>query len=143
MSNKDFKFSQKRPPWMSDDLIELMKNCDIALNRYKTTKTVEDRNIMKYYRNLVNISVKKARNEFVKSQLDIYKNDAKTFWKHIGDILPSKGNTQNFDNILDEEDKQMPVEDLPDFINTYFATVGTKLDKQIPNKTECRSKLYD
>ena len=89
---------------------------------------------MRYYRNLVNRSVRKARNEYIKTQLDIYKNDAKEIWKHISDILPTIGNTQYFDNILDDENKQIPTEDLPEFINTYFATIGTKLDKQIPSK---------
>ena len=53
---------------------------------------------------------------------------------NISDILPSKGNIQNFDNILDDKNKQIPKENLPEFINTYFAKIGTKLDKKIPIK---------
>ena len=66
-----------------DDLIELMKNRDNSLKKYKATKTTEDKSIMKHFRNLVNISVRKARNEYVKTQLDVHKNDAKKFWKHL------------------------------------------------------------
>ena len=127
---KDFKFSQKRPLWMTNDLIDLMKNRHNSLKRYKITKSIEDRNDM---RNLVNTSVRKARNEYIKTQLDIYENDAKKIWKHVSDILPTIGNTQYFDNIFDDENKQIPTKDLPEFINTYFATIGTNLDKQIPS----------
>ena len=132
---KEFKFANTRPPWMIDDLIELMKNRDNSLKKYRISKLEEDKNNMKYFRNLVNTTIKKARNEYIKTQLNIYKNDAKKFWKHISDILPTKSKTQNFDNILDDNNKQIAMDKLPEFINTYFATIGTKLDEQIPTRT--------
>ena len=40
---KDFKFAKEKPKWMSDDLIELMKNRDISLKQYLKTKTEVDK----------------------------------------------------------------------------------------------------
>ena len=40
---KNFKFARERPKWMTDDLIELMKNRDIALKNYIKTKKDEDK----------------------------------------------------------------------------------------------------
>ena len=61
------------------------------------------------------------------------RKDPKKFWKHIKDILPGKNNNHNFDNILDENQNSIDKKDLPDLINTYFATIGKKLDEQFDN----------
>ena len=37
-------------------------------------------------RNMVNVAVKAARNDYVKTQLDTHQKDPKKFWKNINDI---------------------------------------------------------
>ena len=59
---KNFKFATEKPKWISDDLIELMKNRDAALKQYTKTKNDEDKVEMRRMRNMVNIAVKSARN---------------------------------------------------------------------------------
>ena len=87
---KDFKFGKERPKWISDDLIELMKNRDKALQQYKRTKSDEDKNEMRRMRNMVNVAVKAARNDNVKTQLDTHKKKNKKFWKNINETSPKK-----------------------------------------------------
>ena len=127
---KDFKFAKERPKWISDDLIELMKNRDKALQQYKRTKSDEDKNKMRRMRNMVNVAVKAARNDYVKTQLDTHQKDPKKFWKNINEILPSKNDGTNLDNIFDKNRNRISHDKLPDAINTFFATIGKELDKQ-------------
>ena len=88
-------------------------------------------------RNFVNIAVKSAKNDYVKSQLDVHQKDPKIFWKSINEILPSKSDGKNFDNILDHNNIRIPQNKLPDAVNTYFATIGKKLNKQFENNNQC------
>ena len=82
-SMKDFKFAKEKPKWMSDDLIELMKNRDINLKQYLKTKTEVDKKEMRRLRNMVNVAIRNARNEYVKGQLEIHQKNTNKFWKHI------------------------------------------------------------
>ena len=140
---KDFKFAKEKPKWMSDDLIELMKNRDISLKQYLKTKTEVDKKEMRRLRNMGNVAIRNARNEYVKGQLEIHQKNPQKFWKHISDILPSKSENQNFDNIKNYKNESISKEDLPNYINTYFATIGKKLDdnfKNIPINNVDRNK---
>ena len=133
---KDFKFAKEKPKWISDDLIELMKNRDKALQQYKRTKSDEDKIEMRKMRNMVNVAVKAARNDYVKTQLDTHQKDPNKFWKNINEILPLKDDGQKFDNILDENKNRISQDKLPDAINTYFATIGKELDKQFEDNNQ-------
>ena len=105
---KEFKFAKEKPKWMSDDLIELMKNRDISLKQYLKARTEETKKEMRRMRNMVNVAIRNARNEYVKGQLEIHQKNPKKFWKQITDILPSKTENQNFDNIKMTKMKQYP-----------------------------------
>ena len=100
---KNFKFAKEKPKWMFDDLIELMYNRDISLKQYLKTKTEVDKKEMRRLRNMVNVAIRNARNEYVKGQLEIHQKKTKKIWKHISDILPSKSENQNFDNIKNDK----------------------------------------
>ena len=130
---KEFKFAKEKPKWMSDDLIELMKNRDISLKQYLKTKTEGNKKEMRRMRNMVNVAIRNARNEYVKGQLEIHQKNPKKFWKQITDILPSKTDNQNFDNIKNDNNETIPKEELSNYINTFFATIGRKLDAKFRN----------
>ena len=130
---RNFKFAKEKPNWISDDLIELIKNRDKSLKQYNRSKSEVDKIEMKRMRNLVNVAVKSARNDYVRNQLDIHQKDPNNFWKNINKILPSKSDGKHFDNILDENNVRIPQNKLPDAVNKYFATIGKKLDKQFEN----------
>ena len=76
-----FKFAKNRPVWITNDLINLMKERDRCLNKYLSTRLEDDKIEMRRMRNLVNITVKNARAEYVRDQLETHKNDSKKFWK--------------------------------------------------------------
>ena len=66
---KTFKFAKNRPTWLTNDLINLMKERDRCLKAYLKSRMEIDKIEMRRMRNLVNISVKNARADFVKAQL--------------------------------------------------------------------------
>ena len=131
---KHFKFAKDRPPWLTDDLVNLMKERDRCLKKFRSSKLEIDKIEMRRMRNLVNISVKNARAVFIKDQLEIHKNDPKKFWKELNSLIPNNKskNNQNFNNIKDDDLTIIPKDQLSNSVNTYFANIGLVLDKKIP-----------
>ena len=133
---KDFKFAKQKPKWISDDLIELMKNRDASLKQYIKTRSEEDKKEMRRLRKFVTIATRNASNEYITAQLETHQKNPNKFWKQISDILPSKTDNQNFDNTKNDNNETIAKEDFPNIINTYFATIGKKLDenfRHMPN----------
>ena len=89
---------------------------------------------MRKARNLANISIKMARADYIKEQLNTNKNDRKKFWKNIAEIIPnSKSTSLNFSNIHDDDDNSIiSHENLASYVNCFFLDIGVKLDNTIP-----------
>ena len=140
---KDFQFSNDKPDWLTNDIILLMKERDRCLRKYAKSKLEKDKIDMRKIRNLVNISVKNARAEYIKEKLETHKNDPKKFWKHISTIIPSnKANSQpNFTNIKDDNNDLIGQDILADHVNYYFSNIGLKLDEHIPRHQELYQPL--
>ena len=124
---KTFKFSRDKPNWLKNDIILLMKERDRCLRKYSKTHLETDKTNMRKIRNLVNISVKNARADYIKEKLETHKNDPKKFWKHISEILPNKkSNSQQINNIHDDNNDIIGHDQLADHINCYFSSIGLK-----------------
>ena len=86
---------------------------------------------MRNARNLAN--VKMARADYIKEQLNNFRNDPKEFWKKIADIIPnSKTNNSNFTNIHDDNNNLIVQENLASHVNCFFSDIGIKMGKTLP-----------
>ena len=126
---RTFKIPNYRPDWMSDELIENIKDRDYFYRKAKRTKDVDDWEIAKYLRNKTSRQIEQAKKNFICEALRTHKSDPKHFWRTINTVFPTK-NKKNRDQILLKTVDNIPVkvEDTADHINTFFATVG-KLSK--------------
>ena len=74
---KDFKFSNEKPIWLTNDLIAIMKETDRCLRQCSASKTEGDKVKMRKARHLANISVKMARGDYTMEQLNTHKTNSK------------------------------------------------------------------
>ena len=89
------------------------------------TRLETDKTEMRKIRNLVNISVKNARADFIKDKLETHKNDPNKFWKHISEIIHNKkANSQQLNNIHDDTNDIIDQDNLAHHINHYFSDIG-------------------
>ena len=102
--------AKNRPSWLTNDLINLMKERDKLLKVYQKTKQENDKKETRKVRNLVNISIKNACADFVKHQLETHKDDPKKFWKELNTLIPNgkTKSTQCFNNIRDDNKNIIP-----------------------------------
>ena len=131
---KTFKFSDNKPKRLTNDIILLMRERDRCLRKFTKSRLEQDEISMRKARNLSNLAVKNAKSEYIKEQLETYKNDPKKFWKHIASIIPNKKSivSQNFNNIHDDNNDIITQENLAEHVNYYFSDIGLKLDELIP-----------
>ena len=124
---KVFKVNKARSPWVSDHILELIHDKDLALTKAKKSKSPGDWEIAKRLRNSTNKSIRKAKSKFIRDALEENKKDSKKFWKIINGILRGEKTNVNFN--LRDKINDTPVEcgDTPDFINDYFINIGPKL----------------
>ena len=125
---KKFKFRRDKPEWMTNELIEFIKDRDAALKKATKSKKKEDKQIARNIQNFTNNMVRNARANYIKEQLEHNKSDPKKFWHSIREVIPN--NNESSGSILElhnERGEPIPGQDLAHYINNYFANVGMTL----------------
>ena len=129
---KIFNIKKMRDPWVSDELLEVLYEKDRLLKKAKRTKLEADWIKAKNARNNANNIARNAKSNFIKENLEIHKNDSKSFWKSINTILPNKNNKKtNIINLAD--DNNNPIRnnaEASNFMNDFFVTIGPNLAKE-------------
>ena len=92
-------------------------------------KNILDWNRARRIRNETKLWVKNAKAEYIKHQLEVNAKDSKKFWRNIQTISPNQKRQTSIITLIDQSTKQyIPEDEVPDYINEYFSTVGSKLD---------------
>lgn len=133
---KTFSIKGKKPPWYSDDLIELIANRDDLFRESKSKKDATIHAEAKRLRNLVKTGISNARSEYYLNLAEKNKKCPKKFWRTIEELLPNC--TSNIINqVVNPDTSELcNPEDSPDIINNYFSTIGSNLAKEIPESSD-------
>ena len=76
---KTFKIKKLKDPWISQEILENIRDKDILLTRAKHTNNAEDWKRARDRRNEVRDIVKNAKSDFIKEDLNEHQNDSKKF----------------------------------------------------------------
>ena len=125
---KRFKIKITNKPWITQELIEQIKDKDRALKKAKRTKKEEDWSRARCLRNDCLRTVRNAKSDFIKNEINNHPNDPKKFWDSISSILPSDSNSKNYIKLKNQVTDEMIDEvQTSEFINEYFSNVGNNL----------------
>ena len=144
---KTFRSKDSTPAWISHDIIILSKDRDAAWTKAKQTNNNEDWALARRLRNWANNSVKAAKADYLKGELAENRNNPKTFWRNIKNVLPDQSSGQiNIKNPVNNE--TLPKAQQSQVINDFFASVGENLaigfdnaDQPLPNIWGNRDRL--
>ena len=129
---KTFNIKQEKEPWITPQLLELIKDKDYAIKKAKKKKDPNLWNQAKQLRNSCTKRLREARADYIKGNLDNNMGNSKKFWKNIQNVIPNrKGNNKTtFD--LHDKNTNTPVltENTANFINNFFIDIGPKLAQQ-------------
>ena len=125
---KTFKIKKYKEPWITQELIELIKDKDILLKRAKRSNLPEDWVNARRHRNDCLSKIRRAKSEFITSELDNNKSDSKKFWNNIKTVLPIN-NKSNKKILLTNPDTNQDIHeaDVAGYINDFFANIGPNL----------------
>ena len=123
-------FGCMKPGWLSNDLMELMKDRNRALKKAAKTKIDKDKKNARTVRNLVNQYIKTARSDYIQEQLVELKDKPKKFWGILNDIVDPGRNSKTF-KLLDDSGEELTDKAAADTINNFFANIGKNLSDQI------------
>ena len=129
---KSFKIKQDKEPWISNQLIELIKDKDSALKRAKSKKDPLLWAEAKRLRNTCTKRLRDARADYIKENLENNMGDQKKNWKNIQNVIPSarKKNVGN-SNLTDQETgNDIDENNTAQFINDFFVNIGPNLAKK-------------
>ena len=125
---KKFRFRHDKPEWMSNELIEFIKDRDTAMKKAAKIKREEDKKIARNIRNFTNNLVRNAKANYIKEQLEHNKSDPKKFWHSIRNVIPKNNNCSGrIIELKSQLGETIPSHMLANHINHYFANVGPTL----------------
>ena len=142
-------------PWITREIIELIKDKDRLIKRAKISGVEEEWNVAKRARNFVSAQVRNLRAEFLIEEQRNNADDPKKFWRNISSILPkNKGGKAGI--VLEEGGIQLDPGKSAGVLNTFFTNVGPTLaegfepDKWRPTNTrsittfeECKTSFNE
>ena len=123
---KQFRKRIVRPPYLTDSLLEQIKDRDYYYKKAKKHGIDNDWEIAKYLRNQTNKNIRKAKAEYVINQLELCKEDSSRFWRTINSVFPSKLH-EKVNIKLNKDKEEVPSEDTADYINDFFINVGNPI----------------
>ena len=129
---KNFRISQKKEDWITNDLLEILRDKDYFLSKAKKYNNPDDWNVARRLRNQAKKLTKHARADFVKTKLEENKNDTKTFWRIIKGAIPDS-KVKNGKITLKDQTTGTTIEEqtTASYINNYFAGIGPKLAENV------------
>ena len=128
---RNFKVPEAREPWVTNEMLEAIRDKDNLLKLSKRSKLEVDWERAKRARNEVGRAVKNLRSDYLRNQQTTHKNDPKEFWKSISAAFPGKKKSSAQIWLKDlDSGSEIKGDDIPNFMNSFFTNVGPNLAKQ-------------
>ena len=123
---KKFKIRHTKPCWITNELIEQMKDRDYFYTKSKRTNNEDDWNIAKFHRNQVNSNIRRARADFIKDQLRKNEGNGARFWRTIKQVMPNKKSNETNAKILlsNKHSESIRDCDIAGYMNNFFVNIG-------------------
>ena len=122
---KEFEFNYHKPPYLTNALLDQIRNRDYFYKKAKKFGDEDDWNIAKYLRNQTNKNIRGAKASYIKDQLDACKNDSSKFWRQIKAVYPNKSIRDKHEIKLKVGNDLITQDRVAEYINEFFINVGS------------------
>ena len=115
---------KKQVPWFTKDLEQLMMEKTKRLQLYRLDGLFSDKQIVKTLSNKITHLKRKLKSIFYRDKIQEHNGDSKKMWKILKEVTQTEKRLQYVEpEFLDQN--------LADNFNTYFATIGTKIQEKL------------
>ena len=142
---QEFKIKKFKDPWISQEILEAIRDKDVLLSTAKHSNKQEDWVLARQHRNEVKNLVKNAKSDFIKENLNEHQNDSKKFWKSLNTILPSgKSNNSNKIQLKDSNDQVIKdYKEAAGIMNKFFTSIGPSLAANLNDPWTYKGKIIE
>ena len=121
--------AQAKEPWVTNEILELIKDKDRLLRRAKKRNNENDWQLAREARNNTNLQIRHAKANFIQENLNTNQNNSNKFWQNIHDILPNSKKNNSGKMSLKDSNSNFILDDksMANTLNSYFTTIGPSL----------------
>ncbi len=130
---KQVRLKQRAEPWFTSEILDLILERDSLLRHFKKSKSSDDYKCYCKLRNKVQRTVKKAKSDYLSSQIEENKNNPKKLWQHLKGLGYNSKSKENCNMVLNI-DGEMCYDNkkVADHINEFYTTVASTLVNKLP-----------
>ena len=115
-----------KPKWLTNTILRKMRARDKAYKRARRSGLLEDWNRAKELRNALGMDIRRSKANVIKTELDNNRSNPRKFWEEINKLLPNS-RLAEIHTLYDEDNEIVTGPSLNNFINNYFANIGSSL----------------
>lgn len=118
-----------QPPWITKEIIELLADRDLLFQEALQNGKLHLLPRARELRTDAKRAMRNARSDFIKTKLANLKDDPRKFWLEVNSLI-NKSSSKATIELSDQDGETIDPSQSPDYINTFFATIGPKLAEQ-------------
>lgn len=131
------KQKQLNKPWLTSGIIKSIKKKQKMYHSHLLSKNPHKINEYKKYANILTFIKQKSKKDYYHSQFTKYKNNLKTTWKIIGNLIKRKNKNQMSPTRIIQGGRTFTNQnEIAEMFNNYFVNVGPNLAKKFPDITQ-------
>ena len=124
-------------PWLTKDLIKLCHKKSQLYKRNLKNPTSYRKEVYTKFRNCVTIKLRQAKRNYFNGKFDAVKDNIKSTWKLINNLLnKNKNRDKTIDSLEIETEKITNKQDIANSFNDFFVNIGTKLQHSNSNSKD-------
>lgn len=132
---KEVRIKQRTEPWITNEILQCIKDRDKAFRLYKKDSSDENFSIFKGLRNKTQTMIYTAKRDYFKEKVENENHDSKSLWNSLKELgMPSKKSKATASAIglkIDDKvcfDRRIVAEKF----NSFYTTVASKLVQKLP-----------
>lgn len=129
----------EQPEWATTYILELIADRD---SKFIDTKCPSTPAEVRLLRTEVWRAIRNSRAKFITTKLRALSDNPQKFWSEINKLLNRKSMGAKITH-HDEDNKPISTEDIPNYINSYFSTIGPNLAKRFYSTTNNTNTTTD
>lgn len=132
---KMFTSKKVKPPWLTDEILEFLKQRDQLYKEIKSTDDNDGWANLHTLRNKCTHLIAKAKQNFILMKLEEHSGDTQKFWYLINSVFIGTSDAHVSDVNLTDPETGLPVHDaqIPNYMNEFLTTSGAKLADKLPD----------
>ena len=131
---------QKESPWMTSDILKLIRNRDNLKQKAKHSKNKEIWDNYKKARNKVTAHIRLAKRKFISTNIKSSFNDVKKMWKTLRYLAPEK-KAETETTSIKINGNYIRSQEMANTFNEYFSTIGKSLHSTCTSESSNHSSV--